>query len=95
MGDLLDAAGPDARRPAAAVEARLRAWLSRADDGGPRSARASEDAGGYVCNALYYALLGHGVERAVFVHLPRRPDALAFANAQALILSALGHLAAI
>lgn len=32
--------------------------------------RASDDCGGYVCNATYHALLGRGVP-AVFVHLPR------------------------
>lgn len=90
VGEALDAVGPPSRRVEAGLELRLRSWVAGPAGRGP-AARLSEDAGGYVCNALYYALLGHGLQRAVFVHLPRRPDATAFADVQAAILSLISH----
>jgi pyroglutamyl-peptidase len=62
--------GPAARRTDVAVEDVV-AYLQAAGF----AAVASDDAGGYVCNDLYYRLLGAGLP-VVFVHVPEDADAL-------------------
>ena len=56
----------------------------------------SEDAGGYVCNATYFALLkAKGIRNdRVFIHLPRRTDDNALAAAERVVLSAIARLVA-
>lgn len=54
----------------------LSRWADELDHGAPRVV-ASDDAGGYVCNATYYRLLelSEGTIPCVFVHIP--PDCAA------------------
>lgn len=85
----LEADGPDERR----CGLPLAEWAqSLAAEGTP--VVASDDAGGYVCNATYLALLRHEElrSRSLFVHLPRRLDDAAIDAAERVVLALLTRL---
>ncbi|PKN55567.1 MAG: hypothetical protein CVU56_20700 [Deltaproteobacteria bacterium HGW-Deltaproteobacteria-14] len=73
----------------------LAAWArSLARPGAP--VVTSEDAGGYVCNATYFALLmAKGIYNdRIFIHMPRRTDSAALAAAERVVLSTIARLVA-
>lgn len=78
----LDVDGPPTRTTAVDVVALSRALVS------PVDVEISDDAGDYVCNAIYYASLAAVAARAgvrsLFVHVPPMPDEQADAVGRAL-----------
>jgi pyroglutamyl-peptidase len=62
--------GPERRTTALDTDLLLEAVTPRLKASKLPAARLSNDCGDYVCNALYYAQLGHSDVPAVFIHVP-------------------------
>lgn len=69
----------------------IEAWAAELSAELAMSVRASDDCGGYVCNASYHALLGRGVP-ALFVHLPRDVGERGIAASERVVRAVLGRL---